>query len=71
MRVVNGERVVYNIDLSVIEGLRYADMIIQANDYVYIEPKEQVTQESLKVIAPVVSLISSALIIISVISTIK
>ncbi len=71
MRVVNNERVVYNIDLSVLEGLKYADMIIQANDYVYIEPKEQVTQESLKIIAPVVSLISSALIIVSVISTIK
>lgn len=71
MRSENNERVVYNVNLSTIEGLKYADMIIQANDYIYIEPKEQVTQETLKVIAPVVSLVSSALVIITVISTLK
>lgn len=71
MRIENNERVVYNVNLSTLEGLKYADMIIQANDYVYIEPKEQVTQESLKVIAPVVSLVSSALIIITFITTLK
>lgn len=71
MRMVNNERVVYNVDMSTIEGLRYADMVIQANDYIYIEPKEQITQETLKVIAPVVSLISSAAVIVTIISTLK
>ena len=59
------------VNLSVIEGLKYADMIVQDNDYIYIEPKEQVGQESLKVIAPIVSLVSSALVIITVFSTLK
>ena len=71
MRVVNNVRTMYVVDLSVIEGLKYADMIVQANDYIYIEPKEQVGQESLKVIAPIVSLVSSALVIITVFSTLK
>jgi polysaccharide export outer membrane protein len=71
MRVVNNVRTMYVVDLSVIEGLQYADMIVQANDYIYIEPKEQVGQESLKVIAPIVSLVSSALVIITVFSTLK
>ncbi|MNJ88759.1 Polysaccharide biosynthesis/export protein [compost metagenome] len=71
MRVVNNERVMYVVDLSVIEGLKYADMIVQANDYIYIEPKEQVGQETLKIVAPIVSLLSSALVIITVISTVK
>lgn len=68
MRMENGTRVMYVMDLSTIEGLKYADMIVQANDYIYIEPKEQVGQESIKIIAPVVSIISSALIIITVFS---
>lgn len=71
MRVVNNVRTMYVVDLSVIEGLQYADMIVQANDFIYIEPKEQVGQESLKVIAPIVSLVSSALVIITVFSTFK
>lgn len=71
MRVVNNVRTMYIVDLSKIEGLEYADMIIQANDYIYIEPKEQVGQETLKVVAPIISLVSSALVIITVISTLK
>lgn len=71
MRVVNNERTMYVVDLSTIDGLKYADMIVQANDYIYIEPKEQVGQETLKVIAPIISVISSAVVIITVVSTLK
>lgn len=71
MRVENGARTMYVVDLSRIEGLQYVDMIVQANDYIYIEPKEQVGQETMKVIAPVISIISSALVIITVFSTLK
>lgn len=71
MRVVNNIRTMYVVDLSKIENLQYTDMIIQANDYIYIEPKEQVGQETLKVVAPVVSLVTSALVIITVFSTLK
>ena len=71
MRIDNGERVMYVLDLSTIEGLKFADMIVQANDYIYIEPKEQVDQETAKVIAPIVSIISSALVIITIFSTLK
>lgn len=71
MRVVNNVRTMYILDLSKIENLQYADMIVQANDYIYIEPKEQVGQETLKIVAPIVSLVSSALVIITVFSTLK
>ena len=36
MRNVGGKRIVYVLNLSTIEGLKYADMIVQANDYIYI-----------------------------------
>ena len=64
----NGQRQVYRIDLSTIEGLKYTDILVQANDYIYIEPVPEIGRELLKEVAPIVSLISSAAIVISVIS---
>lgn len=64
-----GKRVVYKIDLSTIDGLQYTDILVQANDYIYIEPVPEIGRELLKEITPIVSLISSAAIVISVIST--
>jgi polysaccharide export outer membrane protein len=63
----NGERKVYKFDLSTIEGLAYTDFIVQANDYIYIEPVPELGREILQEVAPIVSLISSAAIVISVI----
>lgn len=58
-----GERKVYNIDLSTIEGLKYIDIIVEANDVIYVEPVPNIAQEVLKDIAPVFSIISSAFFI--------
>ena len=71
MRQKEGGREVYQIDLSTLEGLKYADMIVQSNDYIYIEPSKQLTREILKEATPIISLISSAIVIISVILTLK
>jgi len=71
MRNLGNKRVVYVLDLSTIDGLKYADMIVQANDYIYVEPAEQVGREVVQSAAPIVSLLSSALIIFTVFSTIK
>ena len=71
MRNLDTSRVVYVLDLSTINGLKYADMIVQANDYIYVEPNEQLGREAVQSAAPVVSLLSSALIIFTVFSTLK
>jgi|TARA_R110000737_G_scaffold93859_3_gene127300 polysaccharide export outer membrane protein len=71
MRKENGTRNIYSIDLSTIEGLRYTDIIVQANDYIYIEPNPQLARETIKEIAPIVSLFSSALIILTVVLTLQ
>ncbi len=69
MRKVEGKREVYLIDLSTIDGLIYADMIVQANDYIYVEPNPQVTKEVIKDVAPVISIISSMIIIVTFLIT--
>jgi polysaccharide export outer membrane protein len=71
MRIEQDKRIMYVLDLSTIDGLKYADIIVQANDYIYIEPKEQVGQETAKIVAPIVSIVSSALVIITVFTTLK
>lgn len=69
MRNVNGQRVVYQIDLSTIEGLKYTDMLVQANDYIYVEPVPEIGREILQDIAPIISLLSSSLVVYSVART--
>lgn len=63
MRKVNGVRKVYVMDLSVIEGLKYADMVVQANDYIYVEPTADLSKELAEDVVPIVSIISAALLI--------
>ena len=71
MRRVDGKREIYWIDLSTIEGLQYVDMIVQANDYIYVEPTPEIAKEISQDIVPVISLASSALFIISAINILK
>jgi polysaccharide biosynthesis/export protein len=56
---------VYLIDLSTIEGIRQADLILQANDIIYVEPTKftRVSREVLRDLATILSLMTSALII--------
>lgn len=65
MRKENGVRKVYTIDLSTENGLRYTDVVLQANDYVYVEPNPQIAKEVVKEVAPIVSLLASVLIIVT------
>ncbi len=71
MRTDNGKRTVYEIDLSTIDGLEKADLIVQSNDYVYVEPSEQIGKEAVESAAPIISLLSSALVIFTVFNNLK
>lgn len=63
IRTIDGERKVFNIDLSTIEGVEKIDLVVEANDVIYVEPVPEVASEVLKDIAPVISIISSAFFI--------
>ena len=54
---------IYLIDLSTIKGLNHASMILQSNDIIYVEPVANYAKEIIADIAPILSLISSALFI--------
>ncbi len=67
MRKVKGKREIYLIDVSTIDGLKYADMIIQGDDYIYIEPRTKLIQGAISELAPVFSLLSTVTLIITLI----
>ncbi len=68
IRKVNNETEVYLMDLSTIEGIKYANSVVQANDIIYVEPTAEVARELLRDITPVLTLFTSALILYSQIS---
>lgn len=56
---------IFLIDLSTIEGVQNADMLVQANDIIYVEPRERVPQRIMENIGPYLTLLSTALIVYS------
>lgn len=71
MRQFPDGRRVYEVDLSTLDGLKYADMIVQSNDYIYVEPTRQLSRELLQEVGPIISVISSSIVVISVINALK
>jgi polysaccharide biosynthesis/export protein len=56
---------VFLINLSRIEGLKQADIVLQANDIIYVEPRLRITQGVIAEIAPYVTLITTAILLIT------
>lgn len=63
-----GKREVFLIDLSTIEGLEEADIIVQANDIIYVEPLPLIAREVVQEIAPIVTLITTAALLVTVLN---
>lgn len=51
-------RKIYLIDMSTIEGLKYTDILVRANDYIYVDPKPQLLRGVMQEITPFMSAIS-------------
>jgi polysaccharide export outer membrane protein len=62
---------VYLIDLSTIDGIRQADIILQANDIIYIEPIGITTRQILSEISPILGLLTSVITLYLVIDRLE
>jgi hypothetical protein len=47
------------MDLSVVDGLDDANMVVQAYDIIYVEPMPQLVRETTESLTPITSLIST------------
>lgn len=57
---------VYHFDLSKIESIPQANMLVQANDIIYVEPRKYYARETLREITPIISLFTTALAIYAI-----
>ena len=44
-KLENGERLVYKIDLSTIEGIQFANMSVEAGDVIYVQTRKRIGQQ--------------------------
>ncbi len=65
-RNVDGVQKTYLMDLSTIEGIQYAQMVVQANDIVYVQPVPEIAREVLKDVSPIVSIVSGVALIYAI-----
>lgn len=65
MRLVNDKRIIVPIDLSKADGLAYADIIVQGNDYIYVEPHPRVVRQALEQASPFLSFVTTILLLIN------
>lgn len=62
----SGQRRVFQFDLSDIQGLRYADMVMQGDDVVYVQPNPELAREAIADLTPLITLLSSILLVFAV-----
>lgn len=62
---------VYLMDLSTIEGLSAGKSVVMANDIIYVEPRYRATKVFVTEIAPILTLISTTLLIMTYASRLK
>jgi polysaccharide export outer membrane protein len=55
------------INLATIEGAKKSNLILQANDIIYVEPAPQTSNEIFQQIAPVIGIITSIALVITII----
>lgn len=62
-RKKDNKREVYELDLSKVEGIKYANTAVESGDIIYVQPVPRLGREILENIQPIVSIISSASIL--------
>jgi len=60
---------IFQVDLSTIGGLADADMVMQANDVIYVEPRLNIASDALREITPIVSLITTTILLVNLLNT--
>ncbi|MCI5056269.1 MAG: polysaccharide biosynthesis/export family protein [Flavobacteriales bacterium] len=62
---------IFLLDLATIDGIDKANMVLQANDIIYVEPVFSPTREVLAELAPLISLITSSIAMVLVIRSLN
>jgi polysaccharide export outer membrane protein len=63
----DGSRLVFEFDMSDIKGLPYADIVMQADDILYVQPNPEIAKELLTAINPFIALLTTTVLVIGVV----
>lgn len=55
------------IDLSTIDGMKQSNLLLQANDIIYVEPVPRISQNLLSQIVPIIGILTSVLLIYDIV----
>jgi len=66
-----GAREVYSFDMSTIEGLKFADIVMQGDDVVYVQPTADLAREALSDLTPIITLLTSIVLVIGIVRGFK
>ena len=67
VRNVGDTSLVYKIDLSTVKGIPQGNMVIMANDIIYVEPRFRFASRFVSEITPFLTLLSTSLIVYSLV----
>jgi len=60
---------IYLVDLSTIDAMKSGDIVLQANDIIYVEPVRNTSQGVLAQISPIVGIITALLLVYQISKT--
>lgn len=63
----DGRRSVHEFNLSEIDGLKYADIVLQGDDIIYVQPNPELVREALQDLTPVITLLTSIVLVIGLV----
>jgi polysaccharide biosynthesis/export protein len=66
-----GGRKVYSFDLSTIEGLKHADIVMEGDDIVYVQPNADLAREALNDLTPLITLLTTTLLVIGIVGGLR
>ncbi len=67
IRKNKNKREIYKIDLSTINGLKQAEMIVQSNDYIYVDVKPRIASSVLTEVSPWLAMLTTSLALFTLI----
>ncbi len=66
-KMPDGPRQVFMFDMSDIEGLPFADVTVQADDIIYVQPNPELAREILADMNPIIALLTSTVLVIGIV----
>lgn len=62
------EREIFLVDLSTVDGIHRADLIVQPNDIIYVEPLPLIARELVQEVTPIITLISTTVLLLAILN---